>query len=82
MINKDKILLIEWVDSYKVNDWQAEDDCKVCVALIRSVGFFVDEDKDGICLALSKSIKKGYCPYGDLISIPKVAIKKIKRINL
>ncbi len=78
-----KILLVDWYDSVSKGSWQDRDDCKAESLVCQSVGFLVDETKDYLCLALNRVTEAGYTPFGQLISIPKVAIKrrvKIKKV--
>jgi len=78
----EQILLIDWVDSYTINGWTMTSDCKAEILLCQSVGFKVDETEDAICIALNKATKDGFRPYGELMSIPKVAIKGMKVIRV
>jgi hypothetical protein len=72
---KPNILLIDWVDSVNNSGWLTTDECKADLLVCQTAGFLVDEDKDSICIALNRTTRKGYRPFGELISIPKVAVK-------
>jgi len=67
---------IEWVDAVSDGGW--EDDIKVDIHPVRTVGFLVSESKDGICLASTVS--------GEMTNarmhIPKAWITKRKVIKL
>ena len=80
MKTEEKILLIDWIDSSSTSGWQSRSECKICICTCKTVGFLVDESKDFICVALNKTTTETHQPYGDLITIPKIAIKKIIRI--
>ena len=67
-------ILVEWLDSASNPGWLSKDECKVEVSKCQTLGFLVDETDDGICLALNRTVTAGYKPYGELVSIPKVAI--------
>lgn len=73
---KPKILKIEWDDSSSLAGWRDEEECKVEICHCETVGYFISEDKNGICLALNRTSNEGYKPYGHVISIPKSAIRK------
>ena len=73
---KPKIIKVEWYDSSSLAGWRDEEECKVEICHCETVGYLVNEDKHGICLALNKTSDSGYKPYGHVISIPKSAIKK------
>ena len=76
------IMLIDWVDSCSDPGWQNSADCKAHLLTCQSVGFVVEETEDIICIALNRSTKKGYTPFGELMSIPKVAITRRKKIKI
>lgn len=71
-----KLVYIEWVDAVSDGGW--EDDIKVDIHPVRTVGFLVSESKDGICLASTVS--------GEMTNarmhIPKAWITKRKVIKL
>lgn len=69
-------MYIEWVDAVSDGGW--EDDIKVDIHPVRTVGFLVSESNDGICLASTVS--------GEMTNarmhIPKAWITKRKVIKL
>lgn len=71
-----QLIYIEWVDAVSDGGW--EDDIKVDIHPVRTVGFLVSESKDGICLASTVS--------GEMTNarmhIPKAWITKRKVIKL
>ena len=73
--SKPVILLIDWVDSVNSSGWKPTDECKADLLICQTAGFLVEETKDAICLALNRTTRTGYYPFGELVSIPKVAIK-------
>jgi hypothetical protein len=75
---KTKLLLVDWVDSCGNPGWKASDELQADIVHCQTVGFFVRETKVAIVVALSRSKKTGYKPYGDLISIPKLAITRMR----
>ena len=79
----DDIYLIDWVDSMSSSGWKTSEqiDEYIPKALCQSAGFFVKETKDFIVLALSRDLTEDNSPFADLISIPKVAILKRKKIR-
>jgi hypothetical protein len=72
-----KVLLIDWIDSCGNSGWLDSDVCKAELSQCQTVGFLVEETKDAYCVALNRTTTKGHKPYGEIISIPKVAIKKV-----
>jgi len=74
--------LIIWVDSNSVFGWRHVDECVCTTTICESVGFVIDEDKGSVALAQSRNmVGEGFYPYADIISIPKVAIKKRVRLT-
>ena len=80
---KQKIYIIDWVDSMSDTGWKHSsqlEQVEYPIARCQTIGFFVNETKEYITLALNRDLIGGNCPYGDLISIPKVAIKRKKKL--
>ena len=71
-----KVLYVEWVDSSGDPGWKYAGTELPTLAKCASVGFFIAEDKHRLVLALSCSIDGLHFPWGDLISIPVVAITR------
>ena len=71
-----KVVYLEWVDAVSDTGW--EDEVKVDVHLVKTIGFLIEETKEGICVASTVS--------GDMsnarMHIPKEWIKKRKDIKL
>lgn len=71
-----KLVYIEWVDAVSDGGW--EDDVKVDIHPVRTVGYLITETKDGICLASTIS--------GEMTNarmhIPKAWITKRKEIKI
>ena len=77
------ILWIKWIDSWGNPGWKYKTECHVDLVYCETVGFLVDETEDGIALALNKASKgEMTSPYGDLITIPKVAIIDRKECSI
>ena len=76
MNEKGDILFIEWVDSVSDSGWKETRDCVCLILKINSVGFFVDETDEVVCIALSRATEEDFRPFGDLLSIPKCSIVK------
>lgn len=81
-LKQSKILMITWIDSCSSNGWQQPAEAKARISECQSVGFLVEETKDAIALALSRTTQEGFAPYADIVSIPKVAIKRKRVIRL
>jgi hypothetical protein len=75
----EKLFKIEWVDSHGgCEDWIHREDLKpLGVVTCVSVGFVIDETED--CITLSHTVSDNQI-LGRL-SIPKVAIKKQRRLK-
>lgn len=74
-----KALYVEWIDSCCTNGWLQQHDIEAAGAVMtcQSLGFLVKETKDAIVLALNRSTSENTArPYGELVTIPKVAILK------
>lgn len=76
-----KILLIDWIDSVTDPGWKCIEDCIAKFAICRTVGFFVTETKDVLCVAQSRTVGEEFRPYGELINIPKVSIRRRKEVK-
>jgi len=70
------IVYIEWVDAVADAGW--EDNIKVDIHPVRTVGYLVSETKDGICLASTVSAEMTNAR----MHIPKAWITKRKVIKL
>ena len=75
-MKKYKLVSVEWNDSASLNGWRDDEEGVVSVCPIKTVGHLVAENKDGIAISQSISLDKKFKRYGDIISIPKNAIKK------
>lgn len=75
-------IYVEWIDSAALRGWQhgstlTESETDLCK--IVSIGFLIRESKDYI--TISTSVSSGGSTM-DPLTIPKVAIKKLRRIKL
>ena len=68
-----KLVLIEWVDAYHVDAWQFGANPKADFDPCWSLGFLMDENKQGVVLA--QTWFDGDC--ANLIGIPRGMIKKL-----
>lgn len=79
-----RLVLVEWIDSYSLNNWRPLDTIDASVLHCRSVGWVAAESKESITLVASVSGEKNgdvrLCGCGD-ISIPRCAIRKITRLK-
>lgn len=71
-----KPVLVEWIDSIGVSGWHHvhEKSNMNCV----SVGHLIKKDTDRIIICLNKNDQQ----HGELMEIPKVAIKKIRKLKI
>lgn len=76
-----EVILVKWIDSHVNRGWQYESDCDFTVAQCETVGYFVSETKKTLTLAQSRARADGQVPWGELITIPKVAITKRLRMR-
>ncbi len=77
-----KIYIIDWIDSASENGWVASNDLGIAnIAKCQSVGYLVKETKEHITLAQNRSKDESHYPFGELISIPCVAITKKRQIG-
>ena len=76
---KDKIILIEWVDSVRAFDWTLIEDVNDKSLDCISVGFLLNETEEHVTIVQNYGIEpKQVC---NLITIPKCSIKSIKPIE-
>ena len=75
----EKILLIEWVDSFSEGGWGKIDHFNLGTPICKSIGFVMKNDKDVISISQSHSEFENF---GDVISIPKRCILKTKVIKM
>jgi len=80
-VNHASIMLINWVRSCSRSGWLKYHECSGRLSLCQSIGFVVEETKELYCLAQNKTNTEGHQRYGDLISIPKVAVIKAVKIK-
>ena len=76
-----KIYLVSWLDSKGSPGWKHSDELETNLAMCQTVGFYVTESKESITLALNRDLTGENAPFGDLITIPKVTIKKKKKLT-
>jgi len=70
---------VEWVDSVGTSGWEhIESLAPMPTARVRTLGFLIENNKDSIIIAMSISQKGLF----SRLSIPKVAIKKVKRVKI
>ncbi len=68
MIDKKRVVMVEWIDAASMAGWCTADDLADLpgAARVKTVGWFIEEDKEAVTLAMSLSEFK----YGDLMRIP------------
>jgi len=69
-----KPVIVEWIDSMSSSGWH---DHRVTDMGCTTVGHYHSEYDDRIVVALNRSS----CGCGDYMEIPKVAIKKVRRLK-
>lgn len=79
---KQKAFLVDWMDSASEPGWMLPEQLDSSAVICQSIGFFVQETKDVLTLALNRGLKNSARPFGDLIHIPKVSILKRRKINM
>lgn len=72
-----KIVLIEWNDAESLDSWTPTNEIDHGAALVKSVGWLLNDGKKTVTLALNHDTKNG--AYSCIIKIPKGMIKS-KRI--
>jgi hypothetical protein len=77
---KIKITLVIWYDAVAENGWTSQEDARKNCKLDKciSVGHLVDQNKERILLACTKSDDE----YNAMINIPNAWIEAIKEYNL
>lgn len=81
MIKKPVIMFVEWVDSCGSPGWRSERDIETEPAICQTAGFVVAESKTALTIACSRNTTEGHTPYNDCIAIPKVAIRRKRRLR-
>jgi hypothetical protein len=71
------VVYLEWDDSGSYNGWHDPGDGVACK--IRSIGTLVRSDKKTITISTSHS---HYGHYMDQLTIPRVAITKLRKVKL
>ena len=79
---KQKIYIIDWIDSISNPGWKHSDELEGSLALCQTVEFYVSEDKESITLALNRDLTGHNVPFGELMTIPKIAIKRKRKISI
>lgn len=72
-----KVVNINWIDSQISQGWRPKDSSGPCH--INTVGILVYEDKKDIVVSTSVSENDNFI---DQLTIPKIAITKIKRLRI
>jgi hypothetical protein len=82
-LQKNKIYLIEWIDTYSYGGWYTEDEIDELTRdeTTKTIGFFIKETDFFIILAMSLEGSKDFAPYGNIKWIPKGCIVNIKKIK-
>jgi hypothetical protein len=82
-LQKNKIYLIEWVDTYSYSGWHDENNVDKLTQkdIIKTTGFFIKETNFFVILAMSLNTYEDFAPYGNIKWIPKGCIVKIKIIK-
>jgi hypothetical protein len=76
-----QVVMVTWVDSASKDDWiPATDADKVVLGLIDSIGWLISQDKNYIRIATSVDVSDGMLGY--VLIIPRIAIKRVRRIKL
>jgi hypothetical protein len=84
-LNKWDRIEIFWIDSMKTSGWRYEDDVENVTKDIyldhKAIGYFISQNKKQIVICQSKSDDgEEKSNVGDLLTIPRVAIRKIVKI--
>lgn len=66
---------VEWVDTMQSSGWH---DLKPTDIRCKTIGMYHSEDKEKLAIAQSKSAYG----YGDYIEIPKVSIKRVRKLKV
>jgi len=77
-MDKDKKVIIEWIDSRQIHGWVLEEDIEDTCCNISSCGFLVKETDEAYIVALSK----GYNPlqWCGINIVPKCSVVSIEEI--
>jgi glucose dehydrogenase len=77
-----QIIKISWIDSSGQDSWQYEPNLDISEKYLQceSVGYFLQETKNSIAIAQSYTPPREKKSVNAIIQIPKVAIKKIKKL--
>jgi hypothetical protein len=74
-----KMVLIEWKDAESADSWTPANEIDHDYALIKSVGWLINENKKTVTLALNHDTKNE--AYSCILKIPKGMIKSRKIIK-
>lgn len=81
-----KVYRFEWVDTYNFIGWHYEEDIdsqKVAGHFQETLGFYIKESGSWHIIAAHKNpnIELGFPEWGNIVYIPKSAIRKVKALN-
>ena len=80
---KNKKYTLHWEDTFSESEWSDIDDIKKLTKdskLIRTSGYFVGYFGSFVVVAATiNTASDGFCPYSDIIWIPKGCIQKISK---
>lgn len=74
---------VRWIDSGGHRGWNDPADLNLKPMECESLGWLVHEGKDAVTVALNRVADGSSCaPFGELMTIPRVAIKRMRRVKL
>jgi len=79
---EDDVLLIEWVDQ---NSFTTQHPAKGALSKATgwTLGYFLEEDEEWLCIAMEKMVIRGEAPeYRHIVSFPKVCIKHYRKLDI
>lgn len=79
MLQKTKVVQIDWIDAHSVDEWTyIDDDCFNQVATVTTIGFLTKETESYYVCSLNVDGDKVSCS----MIIPKPFVKRIRSLNV
>ena len=77
-----KPIYVEWVDSAGTSGWSNKEELHTHALKCRSVGWLIEENDECLIICLNHAIPPVNREYGEVVTIPKVAVTKKKFLKL
>ena len=75
------MVLVSWIDSQATRGWQHFEKADQRPSRCESVGYLLSKTKESVVLAQSRTLDRDALPWGELLTIPRGAVRRIRRLE-